>query len=71
MEFPKRGSGSFLTSSSRIISGVLVIAILAAVIPAVVVVTLQKRNSMGPKSAVLLPLYVYPAPGTWDPLMDV
>ncbi|EAW09379.1 spherulation-specific family 4 protein [Aspergillus clavatus NRRL 1] len=26
---------------------------------------------MGPKSKVFVPLYVYPAPGAWDPLEDV
>lgn len=45
-----------------------VVAILAIVIPSAVVVTLRKQNNMGPKSKVLVPLYVYPAPGAWEPL---
>lgn len=54
---------------SRIILGVFVfIAILAVVIPPAVVVTLRKKNSMGPKANIFVPLYVYPAPGAWDPL---
>lgn len=57
---------------SRIISAIVVlIVILAAVIPPVVVTTLHKRNSMGPKSKVFVPLYIYPAPGAWAPLEDV
>lgn len=54
---------------SRIILGVFVfIAILAVVIPPAVVDTLRKKNSMGPKANIFVPLYVYPAPGAWDPL---
>lgn len=56
----------------RIVSAIVVlIVILAAVIPPVVVTTLHKQNSMGPKSKVFVPLYVYPAPGAWTPLEDV
>ncbi|KAI2786610.1 hypothetical protein POX_g08998 [Penicillium oxalicum] len=47
------------------------IVICAAIIPAVVVTTLRKKNSMGPKSKVFVPLYVYPAPGAWTPLENV
>ncbi|KAF7163456.1 hypothetical protein CNMCM5623_008357 [Aspergillus felis] len=57
---------------SRILLAVIVfIAILAVVIPPAVVVTLHKKNDMGPKSKVFVPLYVYPAPGAWTPLEDV
>jgi hypothetical protein len=57
---------------SRILLAVFVfIAILAVVIPPAVVVTLHKKNDMGPKSKVFVPLYVYPAPGAWTPLEDV
>ncbi|KAH8426710.1 spherulation-specific family 4 protein [Aspergillus melleus] len=57
---------------SRIILAVLVfIAVLAVVIPPAVVVTLHKKNSMGPKATVFVPLYVYPAPGAWTPLEEV
>ena len=56
---------------SRILLTIVVsIVICAAIIPAVVVTTLQK-NSMGPKSKIFVPLYVYPARGAWSPLEDV
>ncbi|KAH8674809.1 cell surface spherulin 4 family protein [Tricladium varicosporioides] len=42
--------------------------IIATVIPITVVITRKKREPP-PKSNVLLPLYVYPAPGAWDPLL--
>lgn len=66
--------GCLKSRRSRIIAGLVVlIVILAAVIPPVVVTTLRKKhnNSMGPKSKVFVPLYVYPAPGAWSPLEDV
>ncbi|PYH41933.1 spherulation-specific family 4 protein [Aspergillus saccharolyticus JOP 1030-1] len=60
------------STRSRVIFAVFVfIAILAVVIPPAVVVTLHKKNSMGPKASVFVPLYVYPAPGAWDPLEKV
>lgn len=61
--------GFLKSRRNRIILAVFaVVAILAVVIPPAVVVTLRKQNSMGPKSKVLVPLYVYPAPGAWEPL---
>lgn len=65
--------GCLKSRRSRIIAGLVVfVVILAAVIPPVVVTTLRKKhNSMGPKSKVFVPLYVYPAPGAWSPLEDV
>lgn len=57
---------------SRFALAILIfIAILAVVIPPAVVVTLHKKNDMGPKAKVFVPLYVYPAPGAWTPLEDV
>lgn len=57
---------------SRILLAVVAfIAVLAVVIPPAVVVTLHKKNSMGPKAKVFVPLYVYPAPGAWTPLEEV
>ncbi|KAJ5692216.1 hypothetical protein N7462_001639 [Penicillium macrosclerotiorum] len=47
------------------------IVLCVAIIPAVVVTTLHKKNSMGPKSKVFVPLYVYPSPGAWTPLENV
>lgn len=67
-----RRKGLFKSRRSRIILGILVcIAILAVVVPPAVVVTLRKKRSMGPKSKVFVPLYVYPAPGAWTPLEKV
>lgn len=64
--------GCLKSRRSRIALAVVIfIVILAAVIPPVVVTTLRKKNSMGPKSKVFVPLYVYPAPGAWTPLEEV
>lgn len=63
--------GCLKSRRSRIILAVVAfIVILVAIIPAVVVTTLRK-NSMGPKSKVFVPLYVYPAAGAWSPLEEV
>jgi len=70
----ERGGGLLRRNRLRVILGVFIfIAILAVVIPPAVVVTLRKKNnnSMGPKSTVFVPLYVYPAPGAWTPLEEV
>ncbi|KAL4937057.1 Spherulation-specific family 4 [Aspergillus oleicola] len=58
---------------SRLIAAILVfVAILAAVLPPAIVVSLRnKDNNMGPKAKVFVPLYVYPSPGAWDPLVNV
>ncbi|PKY07970.1 cell surface spherulin 4-like protein [Aspergillus campestris IBT 28561] len=57
---------------SKIILATLAsIALLAVIIPPAVVVTLRKKNSMGPKSSVFVPLYVYPAAEAWAPLEKV
>ncbi|KAL4737830.1 Spherulation-specific family 4 [Aspergillus similis] len=47
------------------------VAILAIVLPTSIIVTQRKNNNMGPKAKVFVPLYVYPAPGAWDPLVNV
>ncbi|KAL4775148.1 Spherulation-specific family 4 [Aspergillus nidulans var. acristatus] len=47
------------------------VAILAIVLPTSIIVTRRKHNNMGPKAKVFVPLYVYPAPGAWDPLVNV
>jgi ABC-type phosphate transport system permease subunit len=47
---------------------IIVIALLAIIIPLVV---LQKeRLAKGLKSNVLVPLYIYPAANAWNPLYD-
>ena len=66
------GSRCSQTRRSRLSLAIFAfIAILAIVIPPAVVVTLRKKNNMGPKSRVFVPLYVYPAPGAWTPLENV
>lgn len=50
---------------------ITLIAILAIAISPAVVATLRKENAMGPKSTVLIPLYIYPGPGAWTPLENV
>ncbi|OGE54242.1 hypothetical protein PENARI_c006G11731 [Penicillium arizonense] len=59
------------TRSRIILAIVALVVIIAAVVPSVVVTTLHKNNSMGPKAKVFVPLYVYPAPGAWTPLENV
>ncbi|KAL4870852.1 hypothetical protein BDV12DRAFT_45013 [Aspergillus spectabilis] len=57
---------------SRVVAATLVfVAILAAVLPPAIIVTLRKDKNMGPIAKVFVPLYVYPAPGAWDPLVNV
>jgi flagellar basal body-associated protein FliL len=46
----------------------LAILILAIVIP-VAVMFGKKKKAAPPKSTILVPLYVYPAPGAWDAVL--
>jgi hypothetical protein len=48
---------------------VLAIVVLAIIIP-VAVMFGKKKKAAPPKSAILVPLYVYPAPGAWDPVLS-
>ena len=43
------------------------ITVLSIVVPAAVMVS-KRKKSTPPKASVLVPLYVYPSPGTWEPL---
>ena len=46
--------------------------ILAITIPlAAFFIKRQQHRTMAPRSNLLVPLYVYPAPGAWSPLHDV
>ncbi|KAL3477505.1 hypothetical protein BJX99DRAFT_226011 [Aspergillus californicus] len=48
------------------------VATLAIILPPAILVPLRRDNSdMGPKAKVFVPLYVYPSPGAWDPLLSV
>lgn len=52
---------------------VLSIVLLVAVVVVIVVpiaVMFGKKKDGSPRSEVLVPLYVYPAPGAWDPLFQ-
>ncbi|OJJ84394.1 spherulation-specific family 4 protein [Aspergillus glaucus CBS 516.65] len=71
MNFQKLANNRFLQSKrSRLLAFIALVLILAITIPPTVVVPLRKEN-MGPKSKVFVPLYVYPAPGAWTPLENV
>jgi hypothetical protein len=45
------------------------VAILALVVP--LAVMFGRKHKAPPKVSVLVPLYVYPFPGAWDPLYTV
>jgi hypothetical protein len=45
----------------------LAITVLAIAMPLTVIFS-KKKKSAPPKSSILVPLYVYPAPGAWEPL---
>ncbi|KAL4782043.1 Spherulation-specific family 4 [Aspergillus varians] len=58
--------------SRLIVATLAFVALLAIVLPPAIIVSLRKNNNnMGPKAKVFVPLYVYPAPGAWDPLVNV
>ena len=46
-----------------------VIIVLAIVIPIAIMFGKKKKTAV-PRSGVLVPLYVYPSPGAWDPLYN-
>lgn len=71
MNSQKLANSRFLQSKrSCLLAFIVLVLILAIIIPPAVVVPLRKK-SMGPKSKVFVPLYVYPAPGAWAPLENV
>ena len=47
--------------------GLLAITLLAIIVPTAVMFS-KKKKTAPPKSSILVPLYVYPAPGAWEPL---
>ena len=51
-----------------ILSIVLLVVVTAIVVPIAVMFGRKKNNT--PRSDVLVPLYVYPSPGAWDPLFE-
>jgi hypothetical protein len=73
MEAPNRILRRKTKRSRRCVSIVCVVAavvILAIVIPVAVVFS-RRKHSHGLASTVLVPLYIYPDPGAWDPLYEV
>jgi hypothetical protein len=49
----------------------IVVIVIAVVVPLAVVLPRKSAATKGLKSIVLVPLYIYPASGAWDPLYDV
>ena len=50
--------------------GIIIAVILAIIIPVAVVFS-RRKHSKGLASTVLVPLYIYPDTGAWDPLYEV
>jgi hypothetical protein len=48
---------------------ILAIIVLAVLAPTVAMFS-KKNKAIPPKSNILVPLYVYPAPGAWEPLFN-
>lgn len=60
------GSSKRRRTQKYLLWALLTIAVIAIVVP--VSVMFGRRKKSAPKSTILVPLYVYPAPGAWDPL---
>jgi hypothetical protein len=56
---------------SRILILVLFLIAATIAITVTIVMHLKAESSEGPDAAVLLPLYIYPTVGAWDPLYSV
>jgi hypothetical protein len=54
-----------------LICAMIVAILLAIVVPLAVILPRNSAVTKGVKSTVLVPLYIYPAPGAWDPLYEV
>ena len=48
---------------------VVVLVVVAAVVAGVAVALSNKKESRGLLTTILVPLYIYPDPGAWDPLL--
>jgi hypothetical protein len=60
------------TRRFRILAAAVTLTIILAIaIPIIAFFVMRQRQNIVPKSNVLVPLYVYPAPGAWSPLHDV
>jgi hypothetical protein len=65
----QHNKGTYKATGQRryLLWALLAIILLAIVVPLTVMFS-KKKKSAPPKSTVLVPLYVYPAPGAWEPL---
>lgn len=63
---PKRGRRNKWLAIACAIAVVVVLVVV--IVPCAVI--LPKRNRGALRSNVLVPLYIYPVPGAWDPLYD-
>lgn len=69
MKALRQHTHSFFQTLSRhkyIFIAAVAILILAITIPIAVIRNLKGRHH--PMSSIIVPLYIYPAPGAWDPL---
>jgi hypothetical protein len=57
-----------LSKRKYLLCALLAVTIIAIVVP-VGVMFGKKKKASPPKSTILVPLYVYPAPGAWDPML--
>jgi len=64
-----RGSKATHNRKYRLWIAFAVIIVLAIVIPIAIMFGKKKKTAV-PRSGVLVPLYVYPSPGAWDPLYN-
>nr|OQO24450.1 hypothetical protein B0A51_10169 [Rachicladosporium sp. CCFEE 5018] len=72
MEAPRRNLNRQRQRSRKtwvIVAAVLLVVILAVVIPVAVVIS-RRHHSTGLPSEILLPLYIYPLAGAWEPLYN-
>lgn len=64
----KAKNGPRILGRSRYLFCLLLsLAVIALVVP--LAVMFGKKKTATPRSDVLVPLYVYPSPGAWDPLL--
>jgi hypothetical protein len=62
-----KGNSKALGQRRYLLWALFAITVLAIVVPVTIMFS-KKKKSAPPKSNILIPLYVYPAPGAWEPL---
>jgi flagellar basal body-associated protein FliL len=73
MEAPRHAKHRETRRSRRnwwILAIVALVVLIVVIVPTAVVLTDKKHQSNGLRSSVLLPLYVYPLAGAWQPLYN-